>query len=142
MGLCRLKERDYQQAIKHFKEASNIQAGDVDKNPGINDGQAQAHECLGEFDEALYQYGDAIRADPENTQFLMNRSLCYSKQQKYDLAIEDLITGQKHNPSDPQLLYRLGLAYYANNDYKFNNGKSIWIDNVGFVLTRAFDHCL
>jgi tetratricopeptide (TPR) repeat protein len=36
----------------------------------------------------------------------------------YDKAIEDLETGLKYAPSDPQLLYRIGLANYANKDFK------------------------
>ena len=45
----------------------------------------------------------------------MNRSQCYFTQGKYQLAIEDLEFGLtvESEENNPQVLYRLGLAYYS-----------------------------
>lgn len=72
MGLCKLKEKSFHDAIQHFQTAQDKETMQQsnEKNPGIHDGLGTAHENLGEFDEALVQYEEAILAQPENIEFL------------------------------------------------------------------------
>jgi tetratricopeptide (TPR) repeat protein len=60
----------------------------------------------------------AIDKDSRNTQFLMNRAQCYYDLKMYTQAIEDLTTAVNINATDPQILYRLGISYYAFEKYK------------------------
>lgn len=48
----------------------------------------------------------------------MNRSNCYYILENYKEAISDLDTALSISPKDPQLLYKLGLAYYKLPNYK------------------------
>ena len=60
MGLCKLKERSYKDAIEMFDDALTKQAlNDGEKNPGIQDGLGTAYENLGEYGEALRYYEEA-----------------------------------------------------------------------------------
>ena len=36
----------------------------------------------------------------------------------YDQSIEDLLTGLQYNNKDPQVLYKLGITYFADKKYK------------------------
>ena len=60
----------------------------------------------------------AIDKDQQNTKFLMNRAQCYYDLKMYTEAISDLITALQIDETDPQILYRLGLSYYAFEKYK------------------------
>ena len=62
MGLCKLKEKSYHDAIKYFNEAKSkeFNSDTNDKNPGIEDGLGTAMENLGEFEQALEHYEEAI----------------------------------------------------------------------------------
>ena len=48
----------------------------------------------------------------------MHRAQCYYDREEYDLSIKDLNLGLKINEDDPQVFYRLGLSYYADENYK------------------------
>lgn len=56
--------------------------------------------------------------DEKDTEFLMHRALCYFDLGQFDRSIEDLLKGLSISSLDPQLFYRLGLSYYAAEDYK------------------------
>jgi len=55
----------------------------------------------------------AIDKDQGNTQYLMNRAQCYYDLRLHTESINDLTTAHELDDTDPQILYRLGLAYYA-----------------------------
>ena len=48
----------------------------------------------------------------------MHRAQCYYDLKQFDQAILDLETGLNIQENDPQLFYRLGLAHYADSNYK------------------------
>lgn len=48
----------------------------------------------------------------------MNRAQCYYDLGQYVESITDLTDALKVNENDPQVLYKLGLAYYAFEKYK------------------------
>ncbi len=48
----------------------------------------------------------------------MNRSDCYFILKNYKEAIQDLDSALLISPKDPQLFYKLGLAYYRQPNYK------------------------
>ena len=60
----------------------------------------------------------AIKMDETNVNFLMNRSACYYDLDEHEKSISDLKQALKISPNDPQIYYKLGLSYYANEKYK------------------------
>ena len=53
------------------------------------------------MDTALDYYNDAVRGDPENTEFLMHRAQCYYDLKEFDKSIEDLHLALKIKEDDP-----------------------------------------
>lgn len=60
----------------------------------------------------------ALEKDPENHEFLLQRSLIYLSQKKYDKTIKDMTKSLEHKPNDPKVLYRRGEAYYLSKEFK------------------------
>jgi tetratricopeptide (TPR) repeat protein len=56
--------------------------------------------------------------NPEIRDYWMHRAQCEYDQGHYEQSIEDLIKGLEVSHEDPQVLYKLGLSYYANENYK------------------------
>ena len=48
----------------------------------------------------------------------MNRGQCFYDQLLYDQAIKDMETALKISATDPQVLYKLGLAYYSHKKFR------------------------
>lgn len=48
----------------------------------------------------------------------MNRAQCFYDLQQFTESIDDLLTALKVNENDPQVLYKLGLSYYAFQKFK------------------------
>lgn len=59
----------------------------------------------------------ALEIDPENNEFLLQRSLLYLADGKYDLAINDMSLSLGSKPNDPEILYRRGVAHYLSGSY-------------------------
>lgn len=90
-------------------------------NAGIPDGLGQCYHALREFDKAISYYDTAIEMMPESTEFLMHRAQCQYDQGHFDFSITDLKKGLKEDGNgrnNPQVLYKLGLSFYANCQYK------------------------
>lgn len=126
VGLCKFAQRDYQSAIFEFKEAKAKEQALSDdhrlkpnqKNWGIRDGLGQAYHALCNFDKAIEFYEIAIENCPENIEFLTHRAKCYHDQGAFEQSVEDLMKGLEMAPNNPELMYRLGLSHFANEDYK------------------------
>jgi len=77
-----------------------------------------------EYEKAQNYYNQAIAKDSKNIEFLMHRAQSFFDQSKrlqvknFQPAIEDLQNGLDHSNNNPLLLYKLGLAYYADEQYK------------------------
>lgn len=56
--------------------------------------------------------------NPSNTGYLMHRASCNYDQKNYQKSITDLLLGLDKTPTDPKILYQLGLSYYADSQYK------------------------
>lgn len=51
---------------------------------------------------------------PECTTFLMHRAQCYQDQGQSEESIKDLTNCQGLDGNNPQVLYQLGLSFYAD----------------------------
>lgn len=91
---------------------------EVEKNAGIPDGLGCCYHAVRDYENALLSYDEAVKMDPSNTGFLMHRASCNYDQKSYQKSIVDLLLGLEKTPSDPKILYQLGLSYYADTQYK------------------------
>jgi tetratricopeptide (TPR) repeat protein len=69
--------------------------------------------ALGNYRKAIDNYNTAIEKDKDNTTFLMHRAQCEYDQGHHEKSIEDLQQGLEVGANDPQVLYKLGLSFYA-----------------------------
>lgn len=73
---------------------------------------------LKSYDEALDNYQQALTKEPNNVEFLKNRSQCFYDLGQYENSARDLDQALQQNSLDAQVLYKLGLTYYADKKYK------------------------
>ena len=99
--------------MEDFEEDANPR--NFEKNWGIEDGLGSAFHALRDYEKAIDHYDKAIDHCPTNIDFLTHRAQCYYDQGMYDLSIKDLLKGLEEEAEDPQLLYRIGLSYYADS---------------------------
>jgi tetratricopeptide (TPR) repeat protein len=57
---------------------------------------------------------EALKREPLNEDFLIERSNIFIDIKQYPKAITDLSTALDKKPSDPRILYKRGLAFYKN----------------------------
>jgi tetratricopeptide (TPR) repeat protein len=115
----------YKDAIRDFEKAKYEESLNREEdpqyfkaNPGISDGLGRCYHYLGDYENALTHFENAIEADSQNKVFLMHRAQFYFDQEMYEESIRDLQKGLEISPSDSLLLYLLGLSYYADEKFK------------------------
>jgi tetratricopeptide (TPR) repeat protein len=63
---------------------------DLEKNAGIPDGLGCCYHALGDYENALLHYNDAIEMDQKNTDFLMHIAQCEYDQKNFEKSSEYL----------------------------------------------------
>ena len=87
--------------------------------------KAQVYELKLEYKNALKYYEEAVRLDPDNTLYLNEAGIMFSKLANYDKAIEfyekalksDLNTFGPEHPKVATRWNKLGLAWYSKGEY-------------------------
>ena len=68
--------------------------------------------------EAIADFNDAIRLNPQMSSAYVNRGLAYSSEKLYDKAIADYTAGLAVNSQNASAYYRRGLAYDHSAKYR------------------------
>ena len=110
------KQSKIRDALEDFKESLSLDT--KQENAGILDGLGCCYHAMSEFDEGIKYFNEALAKEPQNIEFLKNRAQCYYDMNEFQLSIDDLKTGLTYNSKDPQVLYKLGLTYFADKNYK------------------------
>merc|ERR1712028_301631 len=84
----------------------------------------------GEFRDAVVYYTRALRHTPLNEKLLSNRSACYLKISKWQLALEDATKAQEIEPTWSKIYFRKGQALRnlkrrEDAAAAFNDGKEL-----------------
>ncbi|QYX30608.1 serine protease [Sphaerospermopsis torques-reginae] len=77
-----------------------------------------AYSELKEYKQAIDDYTQAIKIDPENAEYYKNRGLAYFQLKDYKQAINDYTQAIKIDPKDALYYVGRGLAYFQLKDYK------------------------
>lgn len=72
----------------------------------------------GKYDEAIYDFTQAIRFEPKLYLPYSNRGICHTENGKYEEAIKDFSRSLKLNPRSPITYSNRGAAYMALAQYK------------------------
>jgi len=74
----------------------------------------------GNYTAAIEDYNSAIRLDPNNSEYFLERGMLYEKIDQTDNAIRDFKTALKYDINNFQIWYNLGNAYFRIEDYNLS----------------------
>jgi tetratricopeptide (TPR) repeat protein len=70
-----------------------------------------------DYDNAIAEFTEAIKLNPNNAVFYFNRGIAYYRKNDYDNAIENFTNAIQLNSDDANFYYNRGRAYYEKKDY-------------------------
>ena len=71
-----------------------------------------------DYENAIYNFEQAIRLKPKDIEFFKNRAQCFYDMGYFENSIDDLNLALEIKSNCPQILYKLGLTYFAFKKYK------------------------
>jgi len=88
----------------------------------------------GSYRDAIVYYGRALRYTPQNERLLSNRSACYIRIQKFQMALDDAEKAEGIEPAWPKVYFRKGQALRGLRQFKeakgaFERGKEVDPEN-------------
>jgi tetratricopeptide (TPR) repeat protein len=103
------------------------------------------------FDQAIADYTQAIKLDPNNARIYYERSSTYHAKEDYDKAIADSTQAIRINPNFGDAYNLRGMAYEKKNDYdkaiadytqalKLKPKANTWYSNRGNAYSAKGDH--
>lgn len=103
---------------------------------------ANTYKDMGDYQKALYHYGEAIKSDPTYSMAYYNRGTVYNDLNEFDKAIEDLTKSIKMNPKLSQAYNNRGASYNSKGEYDkaiedYNIALKLKPNNVEAINNRA-----
>ncbi len=77
-----------------------------------------AHNALGDIDNAIRDYSEALSYNPNYFSALLNRGIAYDDLGKYDLAINDYNRAIEIRPDDPSSYINRGVSFVNKKEYE------------------------
>jgi tetratricopeptide (TPR) repeat protein len=111
-GICFHLIGEDRMAISDFESSSHLVAGD----PRANLWEGFTYAKLGDYQQALRAYGDAIAASDRFTPAYYNRGLAYMMMGNYKKAIADFNDAIRLEPANAEYYFKRGLAYEQMDD--------------------------
>ena len=126
LGQCMLYAGSFEDALRYTERAmENGQAAYYRKDIGRLYCIALAR--LKRFDEAYQFQLDQLKERPDDTQATIDTSDLLSEMGRGDESLQMLLDAHKKKPTDTELLFRLAVTYFENNDFA---GAVSWADKV------------
>lgn len=113
-GICFHMIGEDRMAISDFESSAHLLAGD----PRANLWEGFTYAKLGEFQQSLRAYGDAIAASDRYTPAYYNRGLAYMMLGNYKKAIADFNDAIRLEPANAEYYYKRGLACQQMGDHQ------------------------
>jgi tetratricopeptide (TPR) repeat protein len=113
-GLVVAKQHEYRRAIDDFTTAA---ARDSSVAYLAWNDRANAYEAIGEYDQAIEDYGRAIQSNPSYASAYFNRAGVYYARADYDRAIDDYGRAIDLRPGSAHYYSDRGIAYQARGDF-------------------------
>jgi tetratricopeptide (TPR) repeat protein len=111
-GICFNLIGEDKMAISDFETAAHLSSGD----PRANLWEGFTYAKLGDYQQALRAYGDAIAASDRYTYAYYNRGLAYMMMGNYKKAIADFDDAIRLEPVNAEYYFKRGLAYQQLGD--------------------------
>jgi tetratricopeptide (TPR) repeat protein len=100
------------EAIKSFTNALHLGLNDINVYKYIG----QAYDSQNNYEKSLYYFNFGLKKDPENIEFLIERSKLYTKLNNFPTALLDLQKVNSVNPSS-FIYFKIGYVMYKNKNY-------------------------
>jgi tetratricopeptide (TPR) repeat protein len=113
-GICFHLIGEDKMAISDFESAAHLDTSD----PRANLWEGFTYAKLGDYQQALRAYGDAIAASDRFTPAYYNRGLAYMMMGNYKKAIADFNDAIRLEPANAQYYFNRGIAYELMGDQK------------------------
>lgn len=97
-------------------EMAGVAEAEIDVEAADYVHRADAYLRLGEYKNAIADYGKAIALDPNFEKAYYNRGLAYAQQQQYPEAVADLTQAIALDPEHATAYYNRGLVHARQND--------------------------
>jgi tetratricopeptide (TPR) repeat protein len=115
-GYAAMGHRDYDKAIEAFSAALKKPLGHFYCSYVLlNRGYALSTKSL--FDQALTDYSEAIRINPELSSAHENRGWIYLRKGESDKALNDFSEAIKHNSNSATAYYQRGMIFYNGGKF-------------------------
>jgi tetratricopeptide (TPR) repeat protein len=111
-GICFHLIGEDKMAITDFETAAHLDSTD----PRANLWEGFTYAKLGDYQQALRAYGDAIAASDRFTPAYYNRGLAYMMLGNYKKAISDFNDAIRLDPANAEYYFKRGLAYQQMGD--------------------------
>ena len=113
-GICFHLIGEDKMAISDFETAAHLDAAD----PRANLWEGFTYAKLGDYQQALRAYGDAIAASDRFTPAYYNRGLAYMMLGNYKKAIVDFNDAIRLDPANADYYFKRGVAYQQMGDHQ------------------------
>jgi tetratricopeptide (TPR) repeat protein len=118
--ICMNEERDYDRAIREFRQAIAIN-GQFDQ---AYDNLGVAYDHKGNLREAVAQHKKAIAINPYNAKTYNNMGNAFNKMGRFDEAIGAYKKALRLNPDYKAAYNNIAVVYYKKRDYQ--NARHYW----------------
>ncbi len=113
-GICLHNLGEEKMAIADFEQAAHITYDD----PRCNLWEGFTYAKLGQYNDAIRAYGDAIAASDRYAPAYANRALAYMMLGEYDKAVNDYNSAIRLTPAEAKYYFQRGIAYEMQKDWK------------------------
>jgi Bardet-Biedl syndrome 4 protein len=111
-GMCHKFIQEFEEALECFETANTIQKHDATfKEIG------EIHIAMGNKDEALNSFLDALDSSPQNSTFLTLVGILYLEMKDTNVAFENLGNSLTYKNTDPKSILAAGSIIQSNGDY-------------------------
>ena len=141
MGFCQNDLKKYEGAIGSFKKAVSLKTGYLDAYNEL----AYSNTKLGNSEEALKNYNEALRIDPKSTVAYNGIGDVYKDEKKdLDEALKNFFKSLDINPQNKKTNYLIGWCY--NEKQHYNDAvpylkKALEIDKEYIVAITELGYC-
>jgi tetratricopeptide (TPR) repeat protein len=112
---------------------------DPSKAAEAHSNRGLAYASKGEYDNAIAEYTEAIRIDPQDAEAYHSRGLVYRKKGENEKAIADYSAAIRLNPENLHSYFARGVAYTEKHEYGpaiADYMEAIRLDRLGKVVYR------
>ena len=162
LGSVYLKQNKTLEARESFERATKLSAGYPETLPNAWNNLGLLAGREGRMPEAVTNFQEALRVNPEHAIALVNLGNAYRQQHQWDDARKTLAQALTLNPQDAEANYSLGMVFAQTNDtdrayeylqkaLKYRPGYPEALNNLGVLYLRtqrrdaavaSFDECI